>query len=125
MNKKKPAPKVVVQNPAEGVRIIGILHLAGNILSGGILGTILAVAYYLIKKDTISKLEKETCFEVINFNLSFIIYTAVAGFLIILLIGIILLPIVIIVWLVLMIMGFITHLEGKNYRYPLIIRFLS
>ncbi|MFZ2256333.1 MAG: DUF4870 domain-containing protein [Patescibacteria group bacterium] len=47
---------------------------------------------------------KAICYDVINFNLSFIIYTIIAFISLIVLIGFILLPIVYIVWLVLMIL---------------------
>lgn len=141
---KKAASKVPVttspadgqkSNPKEGVKILGILHLAGNILSGGLLGIVLIIIYLLVKKEELSKLEKETCYEIINFNLSFIIYTFIAGiifgvgiFLMVVLIGFILLPflpIVYITWIVLMIIGFLEHLNGVNYKYPFIIRFIS
>lgn len=105
--------------------MLGILHLVGNILSGGTLGIVLVLAYFLIRKDELSELEKKTCYEIINFNLSFIIYVFIASLLIAILIGLILLPVVLVTWLVLMIMGFLRHLEGENYQYPLIIRFIS
>jgi uncharacterized Tic20 family protein len=109
----------------QGVKMLGILHLAGNLLSGGTLGLILVVLYYFIQKNKLSTLEKETCFEIINFNLSFIIYALVSGFLVILIIGLLLVPVVLITWLVLMIVGFIKHISGENYKYPFIIRFVS
>ena len=112
-------------SPKEGVKMLGLLHLVGNILSGGTLGIILVIAYLLIKKDTLSALEKETCYEIINFNLSFIIYMWVSMLLIALIVGLLLAPIVGITWLVLLIMWFLRHLVGENYRYPLTIRFIS
>ena len=125
---EKTTPVVKKSTPSggkEGVKMLGMLHLAGNLLSGGTLGLILVVLYYFIQKNKLSTLEKETCFEIINFNLSFIIYAFTASILIILIIGILLVPIVLITWLVLMIVGFIKHLSGENYKYPFIIRFVS
>lgn len=134
-SKSSPSTNTISVGPKEGVKMLGILHLVGNILSGGTLGIVLVLAYFLIRKDELSELEKKTCYEIINFNLSFIIYTCIAGILfwlgmllIFILIGFILLPILPIVyvtWIVLMIMGFLRHLEGENYQYPLIIRFIS
>jgi uncharacterized protein len=109
----------------EGVKMLGILHLVGNLFSGGVLGIILVVLYLVIRKNDLSQLEKETCYEIINFNLSFILYTFVAACSMILLIGFVLLPAVVITGLVLMIMGFLKHLIGENYKYPFIIRFVS
>ncbi len=125
--KSSSSPKTLTTPvaPKEGVKMLGILHLVGNILSGGTLGIILVLAYFLIRKDQLSELEKKTCYEIINFNLSFIIYVFIASLLIAILIGLILLPVVLVTWLVLMIMGFLRHLEGENYQYPLIIRFIS
>jgi len=125
--KVAPAPvkKSTNSSGKEGVKMLGILHLAGNLLSGGTLGLILVTLYYFLQKDKLSALEKETCFEIINFNLSFIIYAFTASVLIIVIIGILVLPIVLITWLVLMIVGFLKHLSGENYKYPFIIRFVS
>ncbi len=106
----------------DGVKMLGILHLIANIISGGTLGTLLVLGYYLLKKSDLSQLEKETCFEILNFNISFLFY---AFILTISMIGIILLPLLILVWFVLLILGFMSHLEGKNYKYSLVIRFLS
>jgi len=117
--------KLANSSEAEGVKMLGILHLAANLLSGGTLGLILVVLYYFVQKNKLSALEKETCFEIINFNLSFIIYAFIASALIFILIGFILIPIVLITWLVLMVVGFLKHMTGENYKYPFIIRFIS
>ena len=105
--------------------MLGILHLVGNLFSGGVLGIILVVLYLLLRKNVLSSLERETCYEIINFNLSFIIYTFISAFLVLLVVGVILLPVIVVAWVVLMIMGFLKHLEGQNYKYPFIIRFVS
>lgn len=131
--KKESAPKSETpstNNPMktsakEGVKMLGILHLVGNIFSGGVLGIILVVLYLVIRKNDLSQLEKETCYEIINFNLSFILYTFVAACSMVLLVGFVLLPVVVVTAIVLMIMGFLKHLVGENYKYPFIIRFVS
>lgn len=138
--KKSPAPKKEPQKksfskytsisntkatPKEGVKMLGILHLAGNLLSGGTLGLVLVLVYLLVRKNVLSQLEKETCYEIINFNISFIIYLFIASMLIFVIIGFLIFPVVLIAWFVLMILGFIRHLIGENYRYPFIIRFVS
>lgn len=130
---EKVAPKVVpvtakkttTSSGTEGVKMLGILHLAGNLLSGGTLGLILVVLYYFVQKNKLSTLEKETCFEIINFNLSFIVYAFTAAVLMIVLIGFLLIPVVLLTWLILMIVGFLKHISGENYKYPFIIRFVS
>jgi uncharacterized Tic20 family protein len=134
VSKKQSQKKPLLKNasmsatkstPKEGVKMLGIIHLAGNLLSGGTLGIVLVLAYLLIRKNELSQLEKETCYEIINFNLSFIIYLFIASALIFVLIGFLVFPVVLIAWFVLMILGFIRHLAGENYQYPFIIRFVS
>lgn len=120
-----PSTNSTKSSAKEGVKMLGILHLVGNIFSGGVLGIILVVLYLVIRKNELSQLEKETCYEIINFNLSFILYTFVAACSMILLVGFVLLPVVVVTGLVLMIMGFLRHLVGENYKYPFIIRFVS
>jgi len=105
--------------------MLGILHFIGNILSGGTLGLVLVLIYLVVRKDTLSSEEKNTCYEIINFNISFILYSCIAGILIFVLIGFILLPIVYIIGIILLVIGFTKHLNGENYRYPGIIRFVK
>lgn len=97
----------------------------GNILSGGTLGLILILAYLFIRQEAMSAEEKATCYEIINFNISFILYSFVAGILMIVLIGFILFPMVWVAGMVLLVIGFIRHLHGENYQYPGIIRLVK
>jgi uncharacterized protein len=63
--------------------------------------------------------------ESLNFQLSMLIYDVIAGILCIILIGI---PILILLWLantVLVIVASLKASEGKMYRYPFTIRFLT
>ncbi len=109
----------------EGIKTLGILHFIGNILSGGTLWLVLVLIYLLVRKDELTVEEKNTCYEIINFNISFILYSCIAGVLIFVLIGLILLPIVYITGFILLVIGFIKHLNGENYQYPGIIRFVK
>ena len=63
--------------------------------------------------------------EALNFNISFMIYTAVAAVAIVLLIGIVLLPVVVVSWFVLAIKGALRASAGEYYRYPMTMRFVS
>jgi uncharacterized Tic20 family protein len=63
--------------------------------------------------------------EALNMQISYLIYFAVAGFSLIVLIGIILLPLVGVAWLVLMIIATVKAGSYEDYRYPAIIRFVS
>lgn len=79
----------------------------------------------MVQKDVLTPEEKNTCYEIMNFNISFILYSCVAGILIFVLIGFILLPIIYIIGLILLVIGFTKHLNGENYQYPGIIRFVK
>lgn len=61
----------------------------------------------------------------LNFNLSFFVYAIAAGISIFLLVGLILLPIVGLVWFVLVILASIKASSDEIYEYPLTIRFVS
>lgn len=63
--------------------------------------------------------------ESLNFQLSILIYGLVAAVSILLLIGILLLPLVGLMWLVLTIVGAVKTSSGEFYRYPLTIRMVS
>jgi len=63
--------------------------------------------------------------EVINFNISWAIYTILAALSCFLLVGFVVLPIVMIVWLILVIRGALAASDGRWYRYPLTLRFLK
>jgi len=63
--------------------------------------------------------------EVLNFQISFTIYFAIAGGLCWLLIGFLILPILFVIWLACTILAAIRTSNGGFYRYPLTLRFLS
>jgi uncharacterized Tic20 family protein len=63
--------------------------------------------------------------ESINFQLSMLVYAVISGILCLILIGFVLLAILHIVNVVLVIIASIRASEGKFYRYPITIRFLS
>jgi uncharacterized protein len=63
--------------------------------------------------------------ESLNFQLSMLIYSIIAGILMLILIGLVLLPLLHVANLVLVIMASLRASEGQLYRYPLTIRFLK
>ena len=62
--------------------------------------------------------------ESLNFQLSMLIYSIIAGILCVVLIGFVLLPILHVLNVVLVIVAAVRAGEGQLYRYPLTIRFL-
>ncbi|MGM7702980.1 DUF4870 domain-containing protein [Pseudalkalibacillus sp. Hm43] len=89
------------------------------------LGFILGpLVLWLIKKDESSYIDYHGK-EAVNFQISFFLYGLIAGALMLVLIGMVLLPIVVILHLIFMIIGTIKASEGNYYRYPLTIRFIK
>jgi uncharacterized Tic20 family protein len=63
--------------------------------------------------------------EALNFNISFFLYAIVSGFLILLLVGLLLLPMVLVTWFVLVIVAAVKTSAGEYYRYPMTMRLVS
>jgi uncharacterized protein len=76
---------------------------------------------WLIKKDVMPEVDKHGK-EAINFQLSMLIYAIVCA---ITVVGMILIPVVGILWLIFTIMASVKASHGEFYRYPLTIRFLK
>jgi uncharacterized protein len=99
-------------------------HLSAVIGAWVALAFIGPLAVWLIKRDDHPFIAKHAT-EALNFNLSLLIYLAVAFLLSLLLIGIPLLIGIAIAWLVLTIVAAIKASNGEDYRYPFTIRFVS
>lgn len=102
------------------------LHLSGfsGILLGWSLMHILApLAIWLIKRADSPDIDA-TGKEVLNFQISYTIYSAVAGALCLAFVGFLILPVVLIVWIVCMIQAAVRVSNGESYHYPFTIRFL-
>ena len=79
---------------------------------------------YLVKKDE-SAFIGDQAKEVLNFHLSLLIYFAAAFVSLFLFVGIVLIPALGLFAFIVTIIGAIRSYEGKAYRYPLCIRFIS
>ncbi len=88
---------------------------------GSILGPLVV---WLIKKDTMPFVDDQGK-EAVNFQITIAIAGIVAGLLIFVLIGFLLLPVIGIAWLVLSVLAGIKANEGQYYRYPFAIRLLK
>ncbi len=62
--------------------------------------------------------------EALNFNLSMLIWMAIAALLCFVLIGFVLLPVLALLWLIFTIIAAVRARDGVVYRYPLTIRFV-
>ena len=63
--------------------------------------------------------------EAINFNLSFLLYGIASIVSMLVLVGFLMLPVVLVTWFVLVIIGTVKASNGEYYRYPFTIRFLN
>lgn len=100
-------------------------HLSG--LAGFLIpfaNIIAPIVIWQMKKDAMPFAAQEAK-ESLNFQLSMVIYLIVASLLIIILIGFLLLPALIIAEVIFVIIAGIGAGEGKPYRYPCTIRFIS
>lgn len=102
------------------------LHLSG--FAGFILpslGQIVApLVIWLIKRPESAYLDRVGK-DVLNFQISYTIYIAVAFALCWLCIGFVLLPVILILWIVYMIVAAVNTSNGKEFKYPMTIRLLQ
>jgi hypothetical protein len=124
----QPTIEMVPASSSESARswCIG-LHLSG--LSGLILSFALAhivvpLVIWLVKRSDSPEIDA-TGKEVLNFQISFTIYSLIAGALCFVLIGLLILPILVVVWLVCIVIAAVKTSNGEPYNYPFTIRFLK
>ena len=119
-----PAPPTPVISEADRSWCIG-LHLSGlaGIIFGWALAHIIAPLIIWLIKRADSPVIDATGKEVLNFQISYSIYLAVAGLLCFVFIGFLLFPVLFIAWLTLIIVAAVKTSNGEVYRYPGIIRF--
>jgi uncharacterized protein len=98
---------------------IWVLMIVGGIF----FGFIPSLLVYLLKSENV--LLKSVAKDNLNFQISLLIYGFVAGLLMIVLIGLLLLPVVLIGGLVISILAAVAASKGEKYDYPLTIKFLS
>lgn len=131
MNETQPTASPQPSNPSSStsseVRTWSVLCHASALLGlffhffGHLLGPLIV---WLIKRDLSPEVDANGK-ESLNFQISMLIYDIVAGILCIVLIGI---PILIALWIlntVFVIIASVKTSEGKFYRYPFTIRFLT
>ncbi|MFE5323594.1 DUF4870 domain-containing protein [Paenibacillus sp. NPDC056579] len=89
-----------------------------------IVGVIAPLIIYLMKKDE-SAYVTEHAKESLNFQISMIIYSIIAGILCFAIIGFVLLPILGVFALIVIIIATIRASKGQHYEYPLTIRLVK
>lgn len=82
-----------------------------------------AVIIYLWKRDSASPWTHQALKDVLNFSISYFIYIFIAGLSLLILIGIILLPVVILLYFIFAIIAIVKTAKGDYYKPPFIIDF--
>jgi hypothetical protein len=101
-----------------------LCHLTG--LLGGLIPPVNIIApmlIWLIKKDQMPFVNDQGK-EALNFQISMTIYFIIGFFLIFILVGLVLLPVLGILWLIFGIVATVKANEGTAYRYPMILRMI-
>lgn len=84
------------------------------------------VSYVLFKEwSERSYYFSENAKNLMNFNLSFALYTFISGILVFLVMGIIIVPVLSILYFIFAIKGIIKYANEMDYDYPLTIRFIK
>lgn len=123
-NSQENFAKKFNSNEQNHIKILEILHLSGNFFSGGILSSLFIVVFLAIQSDISPKVRAEA-YNIINFNISFLLWFILSGILCLLIIGFFMLIFFFIAWCILMIIGAIKHFAGDTYDYPITIKFLK
>lgn len=89
-----------------------------------LLSFIAPLVVWLVFRERSAYLDR-TGKEALNMQISYAIYGLIAGFSLILLIGVLLLPLVGLAWFILMIIATVKVANHEEYRYPAILRFIS
>jgi uncharacterized Tic20 family protein len=118
-------PPTVPPSPTNDTSLAVVMHLLG--FAGFVFpfGNIIAPLILWLVKRPESPLLDRAGKEVLNFQISYTIYAAVAGVLCFVLIGLLILPVIFILWVVFMVVAAVKTGNGEEYRYPLTIRILQ
>ncbi|WP_395740756.1 DUF4870 domain-containing protein [Prosthecobacter sp.] len=113
-------PALLSPAVSQDEKTLGIVMHVLCLVGFAILGPLVV---WLIKKDQSSYLDRQGR-ELLNFQISYLLYAFASGLLCFVLIGIPLLFAVGVATVVLTVIGIVNAAEGKVYRFPLTIRFL-
>jgi uncharacterized Tic20 family protein len=95
------------------------------LLGAGLAMAFLVPLVILLVKGKESAFVRHHAVESLNFQLSMLIYLFVSILLALLLVGLLILPVLGVLWLVFVVLATIKASNGEGYRYPLTIRFVK
>ena len=128
LNEESKQPTTVTKQPLFGLQenaFLMLMHLsqfAGWILPG--LGFILPIAMWLTNKEDNENVDKHGK-NILNFTISYFIYAAIAGILVIIAIGLVLLVVLGVVVTVAIIIAAVKANNGEYWKYPMTIEFVK
>lgn len=99
-------------------------HLSTFLTFVGLPAPVGPLVAWLILKDQ-DTYAADQAKEALNFNISFLLYSIVAGVSIFLVVGFVLLPVVLILWFIFPILAAIAASRGEWYRYPMTLRIVT
>ena len=115
-----PRPDETARSWCIGLHLSGF---SGILLGWSLMHIIVPLVIWLIKRADSPEIDA-TGKEVLNFQISYSIYTGVSIILCFALVGFLILPVVLITWIVCMVLAALRTSNGVPYRYPFTIRFL-
>jgi uncharacterized protein len=111
--------QTILTNPSQDeINLAVMMHIGGIFFK-----FIPSLIVYLVLSEGKPWL-KEEAKEALNFELTFVIYYFIAGILVFVLIGIVLLPIIFVIEVILTVTGILSIYGGKKVHFPFIFRFL-
>ncbi|MBK8091976.1 MAG: DUF4870 domain-containing protein [Verrucomicrobiaceae bacterium] len=113
-------PSLPVPSVSESDKTLGIVMHILSLIGLAIIGPLII---WLMKKDQSAYLDAQGR-ELLNFQISYIIYGIISFFLIFLVIGFVLIFVIAIASLIFTIIGIVKAADGQVYRFPFCIRIL-
>jgi len=123
MSEQTEAPTAIPRDARKWAMLCHIIALVG-LLGNGIGFVLGPLLVWMIKKEDHPFVDEQGK-EAVNFQLTMMLLAIVCSFLILVVVGLFLLPIVIIVAVVFSVIGAIKANEGEHYRYPFALRLIK
>ncbi|MDD3079348.1 MAG: DUF4870 domain-containing protein [Paludibacter sp.] len=128
MGEDEPKSSAVGQKPLWGleennyIMLMHLSQLAGWVLP--LLGYVLPILMWILNKENNPNVDKHGK-NIVNFTISYLIYTIVAGLLVLLVVGIPILIVLGILMLVYIIIAAVRAASGQYWKYPMTIEFVK
>jgi uncharacterized Tic20 family protein len=115
---KADEPIIDESLPQDAINMVTLAHLLG------LIGFWVPLIIWLLKKDE-HKFINEQLKEILNYQMSLMIYFLAGWLLCFIFIGIVIIPVLMLMHIIFVIIASVKSSEGKAYHYPIAIRFLK